>query len=158
YPPPPGAPFAPRGPFVPVGPPPVPPAGPFGPRPVPPPPQPREPRSRLGRLVLSPLLILLGAMFPLSQTRSSIPVQASFAAGLAVVGLGLVVGAWFGRARGLIALGIVGAILLGSFSAADGISTRSNLRTGTHTFAPASVSQIQSSYRQTAGDMVLDLS
>ena len=158
YPPayPPGAPFAPRGPFVPVGPPPAPPT--FGPPPVPPPKPPKPPRSRLSRVVFSVLLIVLGTMFALSELRWSIPVDAYLAAGLAVVGLGLVVGAWYGRARGLIAVGIIGAIALGSVSAADGLHGPGPIRTGTHTFAPAAVSQLQSTYRQDVGDMVLDLS
>jgi phage shock protein PspC (stress-responsive transcriptional regulator) len=153
---PPAPPFAPRGPFVPVGPPPVPPT--FGPPRVPAPKPPRPPRSRLSRIVFSVLLIVLGTMFALSELRWSIPVDAYFAAGLAVIGLGLVVGAWYGRARGLIAVGIIGAIALGSVSAADGLHGPGPIRTGTHTFAPAAVSQLQPAYRQDVGDMVLDLS
>ena len=157
YPPvPPGAPFAPRGPFVPVGPPPVPPGGPYARPPMPPKP-PKPPKSRLGRVILSLLLIVLGAMFGLTQLNRSIPFDAFLAAGVAVIGVGLVIGAWYGRARGLIALGIIGCIALGSFTAADGLHGRT-FRTGTHTFAPASVSQLQSSYTQDVGDMVLDLS
>jgi hypothetical protein len=109
-------------------------------------------------VIFSVLLIVLGTMFALSEVHWSIPVEAYLAAGLAVVGLGLIVGAWYGRARGLIAVGIIGALALGSVSASDGLRGPGPIRTGTHTFAPASVSQLQPSYTQDAGDMVLDLS
>jgi len=160
YPPaPPGAPFAPRGPFVPVGPPPpAPPGGPYYARPPVPPKPPKPPRSRLGRVVLSLLLIVLGTMFGLSQANFSVPFDAYLAAGVAVIGVGLIIGAWYGRARGLIALGIIASIALGSVSAADGLHGKTPFRTGTHTFQPASVSQLQSSYSQDAGDLALDLS
>src|SRR5262249_44194865 len=135
-----------------------PPAVRYGPPPIPPPRPPKPPRSRLGRLVFSLLLIVLGGMYGLSQLRWSIPFEAYLAAGVAVIGLGLVIGAWFGRAHGLIALGIIGCVALGSVTAADGLPGRATFRTGTHTFAPAAASQLQPSYRQDAGDMVLDLS
>ena len=152
YGPPPTGPFAPRGPFVPVGPPPpVPPMVP--PMPMPRPPKPPKQRSRLFGLVLSVILIVIGGVYAIDQSGFNIPVSGYFAAGLTVIGLGLVVGAWYGRARGLIALGILTTVALGASSAdIDGP------RTGTHTYAPASVSQLQSTYSQDIGDMVIDLS
>jgi hypothetical protein len=48
-----------------------------------------------------------------------VPAAGFVAAGLAIVGVGLLVGAWRGRARGLIALGIIFALALPAAHALD---------------------------------------
>jgi hypothetical protein len=111
----PPAPFAPHGPFAPPGPPPPPP--PAAPPPTAhwqsPPPPPR-PRSRLGLFTVSVAVLLLGAMIAADLAGAEIAPLAYFAVPLAVLGAGLVVGTWFGRARWLIPLGLVLMLVLGS--------------------------------------------
>jgi phage shock protein PspC (stress-responsive transcriptional regulator) len=118
------APFAPYGPYASGGPahPPHPPAaGP--PQPPRPPRPPREP-SRLGIVTLSLMVLALGAVAALDLANvANIGVAGYFAAMLAMVGAGLLVGAWFGRARWLISLGVVLAIGLGVATAAERLNT-----------------------------------
>lgn len=151
--PPPVAPFAPRGPFVPAGPPPYTPPtyATTPPRPV----APKPPRSRLGLLTFSVLLIVAGSLGLLDLAGLSIPGPSYFAAALAVVGLGLVVGAWIGRARGLIGLGILLVFLTGTSSA---LGSFDHVQAGTQEWVVTSFDQLQPSYSQGFGDATLDLS
>jgi hypothetical protein len=139
--------FAPYGPFGPTAPPPAP--------PTPPPPAPRRPRSPLGRLVFSIALLAVGGLVLAQVSGASIPAAVYPATALGIVGLGLVIGAWFGRGRGLIALGIILTILIGGVGAA---SFGHNVRGGTVVWRPASLSQVESSYDAAFGDATLDLS
>lgn len=147
---PPPAPFAPHGPYgIPYGSP-VPP-------PVPVPARPPRQRSPLGRIVLSAMLVLLGVLAAIDQVRGvSITAAAYAAAALAVVGAGLVVGAWFGHARWLIALGIGLCLVLGMATAAAHV-TGFGKDSGNRRWAPATVQDINAGYRLGAGDATLDL-
>lgn len=120
-----GAPFAPHGPFAgtagaagptgPAGPPQQPPQPPPAPsRPVPPrPPRPPREPSRLPWLTLCVMLAVLGALGLVhAVTPMDLRATTYVVAALAVTGAGLVVGAWWGRARSLIALGIVVTLAL----------------------------------------------
>ncbi len=138
-------PFAPYGPFVPASAPPPPP-------PAPPPPR---PRSRLGRLTFSVALIVLGLVALADLAGMSVPAPTYLAVGLAVVGLGLVAGAWYGRARSLIAPGVVLTLALAIFGSIS-IASRA-VHGGTITWAPTSVSQMDSSYQHELGNGTLDL-
>jgi hypothetical protein len=163
----PGPPFAPRGPFatpvapVPGGPfaPPVP-GGPFAP-PVPGTPpvvhrpiRQRRERSRLGLLTFSLMLVVIGMMTALDLAGFDIPPAAYFAAALAVVGTGLIIGTWIGRARGLIAVGILLMILTGGASATHWTS----FNAGNRDLVVTSFSDLESSYEQNLGSTTLDLS
>jgi phage shock protein PspC (stress-responsive transcriptional regulator) len=153
-------PFAPHGPYA-AGPgyPPAsqsdqrPPA--YPPQPPRPPKPPRE-RSRLGIFTLSLVLVALGTVAALDMADIvQVNVAGYFAAMLAMVGLGLVVGAWFGRARWLIAVGLVFAVALGIASAAERIDTRnfgSDL-----VWRPASAAALDDGYEQSFGSAKLDL-
>ena len=148
----PQAPFAPRGPFAPGGLPPQPPQPPqFTPRPQ----QPKPPKSRLGRLTFSLLLIVVGALIGIDLGYRPVPTAVYVAGALGVVALGLIIGAWFGRARGLIALGIVLSLVLTTVAGFGRLDR--GWRGGTVTWAPTSLTQLQSSYGQDAGDVRLDL-
>jgi hypothetical protein len=57
-------------------------------------------------------LAVVGLLGLLDARGASVPVAGYVAAALAVVGTGLVVGTWFGRSRGLIALGVALVVLL----------------------------------------------
>jgi hypothetical protein len=94
------------------------------------------------------------AMVDLAGAR--FPVSAYFAVPLAVVAVGLLIGAWYGRARALIALGAVLAVplvVVGTVETWDLASVGGNV-----TWQPASVDQLTDSYSLDVGNGVLDLS
>ncbi len=133
---------------------------PYGPYPTtqPPPtapPPPPRPRSPLGRLTFSVALVVVGLIAVADLAGLSVSPGTYLAAALAVVGLGMLVGAWFGRGRGLIALGIILTILLGVFGTWP---FDRGFHGGEVTWRPASLSQVESSYESSFGDGVLDLS
>jgi phage shock protein PspC (stress-responsive transcriptional regulator) len=153
-------PFAPRGPYAAQRPtvPPYPPVA-QPPQPSQPPRPPRPPRepSRLGILTLSLVLLALGAMAALDLANVvNAGAGGYFATALAMVGVGLLVGAWYGRARWLIVLGLVSAIGLGIASTAERVDTRSF---GSDlTWAPATAADLDpNGYEQNFGSAKLDL-
>jgi len=106
-------------------------------------------------------LLVIGAMATVNLVgRVHIPPLVFIAVALGIIGLGLLVGTWFGRARGLIALGILLSLMLGAGTASDWNATGRGWwhHTGTVTWVPASVDTLQPSYRQGVGDATLDLS
>src|SRR5690348_941428 len=74
--------------------------------------RPARPRSPLTRLVLSLAIVAFGAVIIVDMAGAKVPASVYFAVPLAVVGGGLVLGAWYGRGRGLIAVGAVLGVLL----------------------------------------------
>lgn len=167
----PGAPWAatPPGPAGPTGP--FAPQGPYAPPATPPPPgsppavhwqrppQPPRPRSRLGLFTLSVAVLLLGGLVAADLSGNSVPALAYFAAPLAVLGLGLVVGAWLGRARWLIPLGIVLTLALGSGYVAlgnDGYWGRAGI--GVITLQLDSVEDIPDRWQRDIGAIDVDMS
>jgi hypothetical protein len=119
-------------------------------------PAPVRSRSPLGRLVLSLAMFAVGGVAVVDVAGAHVPVGVYFAVPLAVVAAGLVVGAWYGHARGLIGFGVVLSVLLAITMVAGGRGW-----TGTHqsvTWRPAGIEQLQPSYRLDAGNAVLDLS
>lgn len=147
-------PFAPYGPYA---------SSPYtypGLAPAPPPVTPvQRPPSRLGRFTFSLMLLVLGvvALVDVLTPNTTIPAAAYFAAALATVGLGLLVGAWFGRARGLIALGIVLTVGLAIAAAANGVH-RFQGATGDMTWRPSTIADVSDQYSHGFGDAELDLS
>jgi hypothetical protein len=159
--PPPGGyrePFAPRGPYAGGGGQPPFPPPPVAPPPPPPTPKPPKERSRLGAATFSMVFVALGvvAALDLSNTLHVGP-SAYFAGALITVALGLLVGAWFGRARWLIALGIVLSIALGIATAAESWDQVGNVGTDV-VWQPASMDDLASRYENNFGDARLDLS
>lgn len=134
---------------------------PTAPSPVPaaPPPAPTRPaRSRpvLGRLTLSLAVFAVGTVALVDLAGARVPVSVYFAVPLAVVAAGLIVGAWYGRARSLVGVGVVLSILLATTLAgeADGWTrTRQSV-----TWQPIGIEQLQSTYRLDTGNALLDLS
>lgn len=126
--------------------------------PVPPPPPPPVPRERsvLGRATLSVALIVVGVLVGWNlATDSDLRPAVVISAALAVVAGGLVVGAFAGRARGL----VVWAGLLALLAAGASVS-HAPLRAGVgdRTWAPRTVEQLRPAYRLGVGDGELDLS
>ncbi|MFI6822350.1 PspC domain-containing protein [Micromonospora sp. NPDC050187] len=144
-------PFAPHGPYARSSPP--------SPAPPPPRPAPKRPRERspLGPATFSLVFLACGVVAVLNLVGVvRVSASAYFAAALATIGLGLLVGAWFGRARWLIALGLVTSAALGFVTAVESFEEwrRDN---GNLTWAPASYEDIAPRYENTFGDAVLDL-
>lgn len=74
---------------------------------------PPRPRSVLFAVTISCLVIALGILGAVDGGGGDVAGSAYPALGLAVVGAGLVVGAWIGRSRGLIVVGLVLALVTG---------------------------------------------
>jgi len=157
--------YAPYGPYgggvggaaPPAPPPPYQPTFPISMQKAPKPPKPPKERSALGRIVVSAILIVLGLMVAADRVFDvSIPGPVYTAVALGMVGAGLVVGAWFGRARGLIALGIVLCVVLPVSAAASGWDGPGN-SIGERRWAPTSAAAIQPRYEFGIGEGTLDL-
>ncbi len=117
-------------------------------------PQPR-PKSYLGALTLSAVVVALGVLAAIDAAWATVPASAYLATALAVVGLGLLAGAWFGRSRGLIVLGVVLALSLAPAAFAE----RYSWETGSYRFAPTSIEQLPSGPQSHGvGSAVYDLS
>jgi phage shock protein PspC (stress-responsive transcriptional regulator) len=145
---------------VPDDPPPPPPSAypPSLPWPEAPPPRPprvRRERSMLGRLTWSALLIVAGGAWLIDLTGlANVDVRVAFAVELGVVGVALLVGAWFGRSRGLIATGLLLTLFAGTLSAID-VPMRGDI--GEHIVHPAAIGQLDGRYRLAVGHLELDL-
>jgi phage shock protein PspC (stress-responsive transcriptional regulator) len=130
-----------------------------------PPPAPRKQRERsmLGRLTLAIGLIVVSGMALLDVSGITVgsigpgewfdPVHYVIA-GLFVVGGGLLVGAWIGRARWLIAVGLV---LLPVLFVTALWPTSFDWSVGDTTYAPTAVADAETSYSLGAGAMTIDL-
>ncbi len=146
-------PFAPHGPYA--GPKqgwrtaPPPPAKP------PKPPKPPKERSKLGRITFFAVLVAIGLVAVLDLGGVAVQPSTYFAAALVTIALGLVVGAWFGRARGLIALALLASIGLGISSATERWGVGGF--TDPVTWQPRTVSGIADRYETPVGDATLDL-
>jgi hypothetical protein len=141
-------PFAPHGPFAPPPPPPPPVA--FTP---PKPPKPPRERSKLGRLTFFAVVMVVGVLTAIDMAGASIAVSAYFAAALVTIALGLIVGAWLGRARGLIALALLTTIGLVISTGAE----RWGGEVGNSVYRPDSIGAVADRYDFTAGNATLDL-
>jgi hypothetical protein len=127
-----------------------------GPPPVPAPVKERKERSVLGRLTLSALLLVLGVTAALDAGNAVDPQARHYLAlSAGVLGIGLVVGAWRGRARGLIWLGIPLTLALVVVGTAE-VSLDGG--TGDRQYRPQSIAEVREDYRIGAGSIRLDLS
>src|SRR6266545_3411024 len=118
---------------------------------------PREP-SRLGRFTLSLGLLAMGLLGLIDiATDARIPFGGYVALALAVVGLGLLIGAWFGRTRGLIVLGVVLSVVLISNSAVGDVGSLHG-SAGDVTWAPVTIAELDDRYDHSLGNADLDLS
>ncbi len=124
--------------------------------PEPPPPRPRRPRSVLGPLTVSLAVLVAGVLLALDTAGNrSVPVAVILATTLAVVAVGLLVGAWVGRSRGLIVLGVMLSLATAAVAALPHIDVSGGL--GHRTWVVRSDAQNDSPYRLGAGDATLDL-
>lgn len=136
--------------------PPPPPSPPEAPAPPAPPPRPRRPRSRLGRGTVGVLLVM-GGVLGLLEAAGAVDVfgRGVFTSlALVVVGAGLVVGGWWGRARWLIAVGLALTAVLAFLSAFD-IPLRGGF--GERLVQPTDLAELDDEYHLFAGEIHLDL-
>jgi phage shock protein PspC (stress-responsive transcriptional regulator) len=124
---------------------------------APPPPRPPRSWSPLGPLTLGAAFLATGAAVALDNLGAvELTLGRALAVFLTVLGLGLLVGAWWGRAWSLIPVGLLlvpvvaAASLLGSEPVAAGAGNR--------LWQPRTVAEVQPSYRLGAGQAVVDLS
>ena len=118
-------------------------------------PAPPRPRSPLAWYVCATVLISIGLLAIFSQVahREVSPGQ-FFGAALAVLGIGLVVGAWWGRARILILV----AILLAPIAiAASFVTAPLEGGIGDHRYTPVTMAEVRDEYRLLGGQIILDL-
>lgn len=114
-----------------------------------------RPRSPLGWYVLGALLVSIGLLAMVSQVaRVEIEPGQFFGAALAALGIGLVVGAWWGRARILILLAL---LLLPVAVTASFVTAPLEGGVGDLRFTPANTAELRGEYRLISGRMVLDL-
>lgn len=115
----------------------------------------REPHSPLTRIALSLLLLLAGVAALLDAADVlDVDAVAVMAIGLGVVGLALVVAAWFGRARALVPIGVVLTVVTGLAVATD-VPWRGGI--GDREYRPATTEDLRDTYRLAIGDLELDL-
>jgi phage shock protein PspC (stress-responsive transcriptional regulator) len=117
-----------------------------------PPRRPRE-RSMLGRLTFFAVAVVIGLMVVLDMAGASIAISAYFAAALVTIALGLIVGAWLGRARGLIALALLCTFGLAVSSGAEQFGSQ----LGRSVYRPATLAAVADRYDFKAGNATLDL-
>ncbi|MEV0127454.1 PspC domain-containing protein [Dactylosporangium sp. NPDC050688] len=160
-------PFAPHGPFggrspyaASLGYPPGAPGSPYpGLAPVPPkPPKPPKVRSRLGRVIFSLICLSLGVLAALEVTTQDFLVSTYFAVPLTIVALGLIVGAWFGRARLMILVGVVLSIALAIATASRGEGGDGPRHIEKISLNPSTVAELDGEYRTDIGDINANLS
>jgi phage shock protein PspC (stress-responsive transcriptional regulator) len=138
----------------------VPPQPPAAPAPPAPAFQPRPPKvkqsSALGRLAVASVLIVVGIMGVGQSIGWWSPFPRHYAGAILVtLGGALLIGSLFGRARWLIAVGLVTAPLLVGAALVD-VPMRGGF--GDPHYTPLSSSELASEYRLVGGEMILDLS
>jgi phage shock protein PspC (stress-responsive transcriptional regulator) len=113
----------------------------------------RRDRSPLTRITLAAvLLVAAGAGLLGDSGVVSVSVQSVLALCLTVIGLGLIVGAWWWPSRGLILLGLVLVVFAAGIS---DVPTRGGA--GDRLWQPHSVGQLRDGYRLGAGTLTVDL-
>jgi phage shock protein PspC (stress-responsive transcriptional regulator) len=115
----------------------------------------RRPRSILGWVTVAVALLAVGIAALLDNAGVvSVTVGAALALALIVVGLGLIAGAWFGRSRALIVLGMA---LIPLAATAALIQVPISGGAGDRTVTPLTATDLQGEYRLGAGQLTLDL-
>ncbi|MGH2445461.1 MAG: PspC domain-containing protein [Candidatus Limnocylindria bacterium] len=115
----------------------------------------RRARSPLGWYVLGAMLAGIGVLaLATNVSGTDVDLGQFFGLALAVVGIGLVVGTWWGHARLLILLGI---LLLPFAITASFVTAPIEGGLGFHQFTPVNADEVGDEYRLIGGRMELDL-
>ncbi len=125
--------------------------------PILPPPAAPRPKSILGRVTFGVMAIALGVLALLDNATSLIDPSPRHYIGLAIsiLGLGLIVGAFVGRARWLILVGVLGLPFLFGSPALEYDFSDWDSATIQHT--PGSFDELQGRYEHSFGELVIDL-
>jgi phage shock protein PspC (stress-responsive transcriptional regulator) len=116
--------------------------------------RPRE-RSPLGWHVAAAALVAVGLLALVNNAPGlHVALGQYLGAALAVLGIGLIVGAWWGRARLLIPLGV---LLLPVAVTAAFVNVPLDGGIGDHEFRPQTLGELRGEYRLAGGEMRLDL-
>ncbi len=135
-------------------PPPAPPAGPGWSTLPPPPPPLRDPRRRgplLFWFTLALITLGIGVLGMVDVAGTDVSASAYPALATGVAGVMLLVGAFYGRAGGIIFLGLIAATVLAGTAVGERIETDQNL------VRPATPAEVVDTYSQGAGELVYDL-
>jgi phage shock protein PspC (stress-responsive transcriptional regulator) len=143
-------------PDLPVWSPPPPPPGPAAAWGAPPPRRPRR-RPFLGPLTFAAALIATGVALALDNLNVlDLSVGQLLAVFLTVLGAGLLVGTWWGRAWGLIPVGLLAVPVVALTALAGNVPVEGGV--ADRLYQPATAAEIRPSYRLAGGEMILDLS
>ena len=118
--------------------------------------RPARERSMLGWLTVGAALVAMGVSALLSD-RGTLDLAGYqiLSIGLAIIGLGLILGAWVGRSRSLI---LVGLLFVPAILGANLVPTPMSSGTGERFFSPRTAEQLRPHYELFAGELTLDLS
>jgi phage shock protein PspC (stress-responsive transcriptional regulator) len=122
-------------------------------------PPPRRPRRRafLGPLTFAAALIATGVALALDNLHVlDLSVGQLLAVFLTVLGAGLLVGTWWGRAWGLIPVGLLAVPVVAVTALAGNVPVEGGV--AERLYQPTTPAQVRSSYRLAGGEMILDLS
>lgn len=115
----------------------------------------RRPGSPLGWYVLGAASVSIGALAAIGNAPGlRVGPGQYFGVALAVLGLGLVVGSWWGRARPLILLGL---LVLPIGLTASFLNVPLDGGIGEQMFHPTTLGELRPEYRLTGGEVYLDL-
>jgi phage shock protein PspC (stress-responsive transcriptional regulator) len=129
------------------------------PLPPPPPPPPRTPRRRafLGPLTFGLALVVTGLATVLDNLGViELTLGRALALFLTVIGLGLLVGGWWGRAWGLIPVGLLLIPVVALAGLADSEPLSGGF--GERLWQPRTTAEVRPVYRLAAGELIVDLS
>jgi phage shock protein PspC (stress-responsive transcriptional regulator) len=117
--------------------------------------RPPRPPSPLGWYALGAVLVGIGALAAATNvTGAAIDPGRYFGLALGVIGIGLVIGAWWGHAHWLILLGL---LLVPFAFAASLIMVPIEGGWGSHRFSPTTTDALRDEYRLVGGEIRLDL-
>jgi len=143
-------------PDLPVWSPPPPPPGPAAAWGAPPPRRPRR-RPFLGPLTFAAALIATGVALALDNLNVlDLSVGQLLAVFLTVLGAGLLVGTWWGRAWGLIPVGLLAVPVVALTALAGNVPVEGGV--AERLYRPTTAAEVRPSYRLAGGEMILDLS
>jgi len=116
---------------------------------------PPRPPSPLAWYVYAAVLLGIGLLAIISQlTDREVTPGQFFGAALTLLGIGLVVGTWWGRARILI---LISLLLLPLGVVASFVTAPLEGGIGDHRYTPVSLAEVQHEYRSLGGRVILDL-
>ncbi len=115
----------------------------------------RQPRSPLGWYIVAASLVAVGGLAVAGNAPGvNVAIAQYLGVGLLVVGIGLVIGTWWGRARLLI---LPGLLILPVAAAAAFVTVPLDGGIADQAFQPTAVGELRPDYRLAGGDLRLDL-